>query len=128
MRSTLRAVPQISCPFALSALAMARPIPELAPVRKIRFINSALSAPKVEPRLETEDGEEGNRRSDLPRQALEQRPANNRGHHGNKGRDEWWSDVAPRSPPPKHQSQRAVAQNAENNVRQKNAKSGAEHA
>ena len=128
MRPALRAVPQTSSPFALRALATARPIPELAPVRKIRFIRSVSSTPKVEPPSEAEDGEKNNRRRNLSCRAMEEQATNNCGQRGDEGRDDWRSDVAPRSLPSKYQSQSAVAQNPEENVGQENAEGGAKYA
>jgi len=65
--------------FAVSAWATARPIPELAPVRKIRFIDSTPAAPEMEPPSEAEQEKEDNRRGDLARDAAKERAANNRG-------------------------------------------------
>src|SRR6185312_4987322 len=119
---------QISSPFALRALAIARPIPELAPVRKIRFIKSAFSAPKVEAPSEAEDCQKNDRRCNLSCHATYEQVTNNCGQCGDQGCDDWRSDVAPRSLPSKYQTQSTVAQNPEENIGQENAKSGAKDA
>src|SRR5882724_8083227 len=47
MRAASHDVPQTSSPRATSALAMARPMPELTPVRKTLFMNGFRDRPKT---------------------------------------------------------------------------------
>src|SRR5690242_14293918 len=54
-RATSRDVPQTSSPRALRDLAMARPIPELAPVKKTFFINERDRSFQVEVKIHLSD-------------------------------------------------------------------------
>ena len=72
-----RDVPQTSLPWPASSLAVARPIPELAPVMKMRFMaerveSSSLGrrATMIQPH-HTVNGQEGAGSDELPRDSVD---------------------------------------------------------